>query len=750
MKSTSLNIALLCVAAVATAHASVGGATFQQVGDIVVMSNANVVVQYDLTAGTADFYWQNSKKIAAFYSGAGLNSGYVKGITYTSRTWSMDASNEAAIVSTGSPLTTAVMKQYFTLDQSNSFLVRLEMDGANVSANWMGPLVLDTPGGMDVGTYGDNRALFVPYDNDGYVRYNAEAMNGSDTGYEAGAFYDNVSRNGLVVGSVTHDTWKTGVYWSGSNNRLDKLNVFGGVTSHWTWDVMKHGFVTGNSVSSPTVYVGFGPDWRSMLEAYADENTLFAPKLAWTGGVPFGWNSWGYYQTHISYTRSINVSDSLHTNLQARGFTNNGTLYVNLDSYWDNMNDTQLTLFANHCHANGQKAGIYWTPFVWWGNSANASNSVVEGTSYHYSDALLRDDQGRFQTNDSALAMDLSHPAMNQRIDYYLARFFNEGFDYIKLDFLSHGAMEGVHYDPAITTGMQAYNEGMQYLLSKLNGRMFINESIAPLFPYQYAHSRRIACDGNNSRISDVEYTMNSVGYGWWLDRLYTFNDPDIMVFSNGASLYENQSRVISGAVTGVFLNGDSLTNAATISAAQRSLTNAAINAVAASGQTFEALDGNTASAAPTVLTKQSGSARYVAAFNYGASPLTRTIDLARAGAGLAGYNATDLWDGSAWLVTNTLSVPLNAKQARLIRLDPILNPATFSRIAVSDSTVTLQGAGGAAYTTYRALAATNLFSPASNWAQIGAGSFDPNGAFILSITNQPAASQQFFRLQSP
>ena len=43
--------------------------------------------------------------------------------------------------------------------------------------------------------------------------YNAMPMNSSGIGYEVGAFYDNTSRNGLVVGSVTHDTWKTGVYF---------------------------------------------------------------------------------------------------------------------------------------------------------------------------------------------------------------------------------------------------------------------------------------------------------------------------------------------------------------------------------------------------------------------------------------------------------------------------------------------------------------------------------------------------------
>ena len=73
-------------------------------------------------------------------------------------------------------------------------------------------------------------------------------------------------------------------------------------------------------------------------------------------------------------------------------------------------------------------------------------------------------------------------------------KFKSKGFEYIKIDFLSHGAMEGKHYDANVQTGIQAYNQGMAYVNEVLDGSMFISASIAPLFS-QYAHSRRISCD---------------------------------------------------------------------------------------------------------------------------------------------------------------------------------------------------------------------------------------------------------------
>ena len=665
------------------------------------MSNVNVTVQYDLTNGLAAFYWQNREIISAFYSGIGFTSGqgYIEGVNYKNWTWTSLTSNEVMVTATANAK--PAMKQYFTFDQSNSFLVRVEADGTNLSANWMGPVIVSSPGVVDIGSYGDDRALFVPFDNDGFVSYNAMSINSSDTGFEVAAFYDNLTRNGLVVGSVTHDTWKSGVYWNwnGVTNRLTQMNVFGGANSStYTHDVMAHGSVFGNSLISPTVFVGFGLDWRTTMEAYADENTLMVPKLAWTNGVPFGWNSWGVIQTGINYTDATNASAFIKNNLQGSNFNNNGTVYINLDSYWDNLTSSQMQAFVNYCHANGQKAGVYLAPFAWFGSSVNASNTTMQGSSYTYSQALLKTTTGGYETNDSGLALDPTHPGTQARINYFINEFTNWGMDYLKIDFLTHGALEGVYYNTNVTTGMQAYNQGMQYIYNLVKGTMFISESIAPLFPYQYGHSRRIACDAEASKISNTAYTLNSVSYGWWLDRLYCYNDPDIMVFQ-GPTTDENQSRLINAAITGLFLDGDSFTNAASQSAAIASLTNAAVNALARSGQTFIPVEGNTGTAASMVFTSQQNGASYLAVFNYSANPSVTNVDLSRAGISGA-VNALDLWNGSVLPVTGfLLTVPLNAKQGRLFQL---LSPIVLQTPQIKpggEFVFTLVGPAGYSYT---------------------------------------------------
>jgi alpha-galactosidase len=721
-----------------------------QSGNLLEMTNGDVRLEYNLSTGVANFYWQNSMKVSAFYASADLGSSYIEEKSYTSHTWTV-SSNTVVVTSTTANL--PAMMQTFIFDQNDSFLASVSMSAStNLQSNWMSPFVVDTSGFLNIGITNDNRALFVPFDNDGFVSYNSEPMNGSDTGNEVGAFYDNVSRHGLVIGSVTHDKWKTGIWWSGANNEIAQMHAFGGVTNYWTWDVAPHGPIIGTVVTSPVIFVGFGNDWRTTMEDFANENELYAPMLVWTNAMPFGWNSWGVtnYQVNINYNAAIAVSDSIHTNLQPYGFSNGGTVYVNLDSYWSNLSNSQLQSFVNHCHTNGQKAGVYWTPFTYWGTLSQATNQGVPNSSYHYSDILLRTSTGAAISTDGGLAIDPTHPGTQALIRYQINIFTNDAFDFIKLDFLSHGSREGVHYNSSITTGIEAYNEGMQYLYNQIAGTMFISESIAPLFPYQYAHSRRIACDAYTSFISNTEYTMNAVSLGWWISgRLYQFNDPDVMVFDNGPTTNEAQSRLINCAITGLYLNGSILTNVASVAEAQLCLTNAAINSVARVGQTFRPVDGATGTGAGNIFVRQDGDTWGIAVFNYTGSATNETVNLSSAGLPAETFVATNLWNGTTVLATNTLNVSLNAAQAKLFWL-AITNapqPKFTAMTAGSGSNFVFSGTNGIPSWNYCVITSSNLALPMAQWQVVATNAFDTNGNFIF--TNVPGANPgQFYVLK--
>ena len=228
------------------AHASdrgdAGGALSTSLsGALLTMTTGNVRVEYDLRAGTADFLYGGVKRIAAFYAGVQLDR-YITSRDYAERSYTV-SEHQVVVTSRGQGLPT--MQQLFNFDGGHRFLTRVVLLGESLSTNWIAPLVMSTQGGVDLGSSDDARLLWVPFDNDAWVSYNAASIHDRGTSYEVAAFYDNSSRNGIVVGSVLHDTWKTGVYYDGSNHRLDALTVFGGASDGtWTHDVLPHAPVT--------------------------------------------------------------------------------------------------------------------------------------------------------------------------------------------------------------------------------------------------------------------------------------------------------------------------------------------------------------------------------------------------------------------------------------------------------------------------------------------------------------------------
>jgi hypothetical protein len=421
------------------------------------------------------------------------------------------------------------------------------------------------------------------------------------------------------------------------------------------------------------------------MEDYANTNAQYAPMLAWTGPSPMGWNSWGKIQNNLSYTNATAVENYFHTQLP--NYNNNGVVYINLDNYWTNLSQTQLQEFVTQAHSQGQKAGIYWTPFIIW-NWTDLTTAVDGAPNYTFGDIVMKYANGTpAGAVDSAWGADPTHPGTQQRIDYYINMFKTLGFDYIKLDFLIHGALEGgsnkgAFYDTTIQTGTQAYSQAMKRIYTDIGTSMLIDESIAPLFPYQYAHTRRVAGDTYGS-IEDTKREMASASYGWWMaGRIYNWNDPDEMLLEgtetpSGSTTAvpftanENKSRVTSGAVAGFMLDGDDVTDSGAPPLVQKWLTNTSINGLPALGLNFRPVEGNTGTSPVNVLVAQQGNVYYVAVFNYDINnPLSTTIDLGRAGLNSStAYSVTDLWTGATSSATGSLPVSLGAAESTILKL---------------------------------------------------------------------------------
>lgn len=542
----------------------------------------------------------------------------------------------------------------------------LEAPDGTIASNYMAPVNIDPVEWSEWNT-GDARALFIPFDNDCWIRYQSHPLTFEQlTAYEVTAVFDNTSRKGLVVGSVEHDCWKSAVTMTGKEpNGLASLVCYGGIADSLTRDSKPHGALSGKIIKSPKILLGVFNDWRTGMDTYGEVNAAIAPPKAWDKAVPFGWNSWGVLQFNLTYPKAMEVSDFFNANLQANGFINSDqTVYIGLDSGWNRFMENELKAFVQKCKENGQIAGIYWTPFTDWGKNPEAV--VHDAEQYKYKDIYVYAN-GKPQALDGAYAIDPTHPAIEERMKKTSDLFHRCGFEYVKTDFMTHGAMEGDSwYNTDIQTGIQAYNYGLQ-LLNKYFGDMYINFSIAPLFPAQYAQSRRIACDAWN-KIKDTEYTMNALSYGWWLDKVYQYNDADHVVLRD-ATEGENRARITSAVITGLYIAGDDFSDGGDKEAKARAvkyLTNPLINAIA-TGESFHPLEGNGEKSENQFVRTDATGAYYVY-FNYSDEAVNITLPLERIGRNIAGKTRMlDLWNNRETDVENVITIP--GKDVLVVRL---------------------------------------------------------------------------------
>ena len=179
-------------------------------------------------------------------------------------------------------------QSFYVYDGKDYVLTDLALEGAaSLRSNYLAPVAVSVAYDLYAPAQ-TNRMLRVPFDNDGFVRYHQNRMTGDMISYEVSALYAGESRRGVVLGSVSHDRWKSAVEVKASGDgRVEALKVFSGVANKETRDELPHGKVRGPEVRSALMFVGSFVDWRDGMEEYARANTLVQPmRKTWTRGTP--------------------------------------------------------------------------------------------------------------------------------------------------------------------------------------------------------------------------------------------------------------------------------------------------------------------------------------------------------------------------------------------------------------------------------------------------------------------------------
>ena len=322
----------------AGSDASVSRVSVEDSAKKTAFTNGVVLVDCDKKTGLMNISWGGAQKINGAFSSVKLGD-IVKTSDYARHRYAGSPEPTQDKIGKGLRFTMIHeadgqpdLLQHFSLyEGSPFFLVQAEVRSSQkLRTNYIAAIAAEAAGCVDVGKTGQNRALFVPFDNDVWIRYESIDISerAESASSEVTAIYENDSRNGLIFGSVMHDTWKTGIKFTGANGKLNALSVYGGMALETynappgavqqmgglatiTRDCLPHGEVSGTSVSSPAMFVGFYEDWRDGLEEFGRANAAITPPLGWDQPIPFGWLSFAALGASITQISSARPTTSI-------------------------------------------------------------------------------------------------------------------------------------------------------------------------------------------------------------------------------------------------------------------------------------------------------------------------------------------------------------------------------------------------------------------------------------------------------
>ncbi|WP_221452755.1 hypothetical protein [Mucilaginibacter sp. FT3.2] len=420
------------------------------------------------------------------------------------------------------------------------------------------------------------RILDVPFDNDDWTPTlqrswpKAGEPKNSGISYEFIAVYDQLKNAGVVIGSVNHDFWKTGLAYQTGNQLgyVDSLKVFGGAVTpdnpslksaygglDGTHDHADHGTMLGQTVSSANVYICGSDDLQEAFKDYGRVNSIINGKQIWAGYAPVYWNSFGVegvlgYEGVMMPPAVNQISDFIRS---MPNFSAYSKPVLSIDSYDQGIYTTEvLKTIGEYGKNNGQQMGFYFIPFAMWSWKDDIKGHKVPGSNYLLTDVLLHDTDGKpIMYKDGkwgAYAMDPTHPAIRLYIIQQLEKAKAINAKFIKIDFLTAGALETTRrYDANVRTGMQAYSYGMKtlrHLVDSIMGKdVFITQAISPLFPHQYAHTRFVSTDVYSHLRDDQKgfpnwgSTESSLATGshmnWVQGTLFPYTNLDVTIMKN-------------------------------------------------------------------------------------------------------------------------------------------------------------------------------------------------------------------------
>jgi alpha-galactosidase len=332
----------------------------------------------------------------------------------------------------------------------------------------------------------------------------------------------------------------------------------------------------GGRLASETLLIEPSADALESMRRYGDSLGRASDAIPWAEPVA-GWCSWYYYFHGISEAEVLANLDEISSRRREMPFQ-----YVQIDDgYQAEIGDWLIPnekfphgmgWLANQIHQKGFKAGLWLAPFLigeksrLWKDHPDWAVQHKPGTPMV---AMLNWEQRCY-------ALDLTRPEVTEWLGTVFRTIFDEwGYDYVKIDFIYAGAVDGIRFDPNVTRA-QAYRSGIE-VVRKVAGERFILGCGQPIGPsIGVVNGARIGPDvapfwhpkvrsderDDMSSVSTLNALRNVLSR-WWMHGSLWLNDPDcLMVRDSETALTFDEVRTLAtviGLGGGLVLDSDNL-----------------------------------------------------------------------------------------------------------------------------------------------------------------------------------------------
>jgi alpha-galactosidase len=378
------------------------------------------------------------------------------------------------------------------------------------------------------------------------------------------ALVDPVSNVGLVTGFISTSDQFSHLWFERDGSSLTAASYADGIE-------VAHR----ETLASEVLYIEPTSEPLAALGRYGDALGLQMEALPYDG-VTSGWCSWYYYFTQVTEAEVLANLDFLALNVERMPVE-----YVQIDDGYQSEIGDWLTTndrfsrgmkhLADEIHARGFRAGLWLAPFLAGANSkvfAEHPDWFVQRTG---GPAIAAINWGQ-----NCYALDVTNPEVIAWLENVFRTICDEwGYDYVKIDFIYAGAVNGVRHDPNVTRA-QAYRRGLEAIRDAVGKRFVlacgnpvgptiglaegarISPDVAPFWHPQPQEDERVSL----STVSAENAVRNTLTRFWTHGRLW-MNDPDcLLVRETDTSLSGDEVRALTtviGLSGGMVLDSDKL-----------------------------------------------------------------------------------------------------------------------------------------------------------------------------------------------